>query len=138
MVCSSAIYQMVVSAAKRDDNLIRVIAVDYQCANQFSLEHQLSLPNKMWANYNGVIHFTTSQIFQLWILPLQVMCLKGWLKLFFTLEVAIGQTVKTLYQLPISQKKLPLTVKSRKPICGYNCGIMDHISNVVKRAMHYY
>jgi len=75
-------YQMVVAAAKRDDNLIRVIAVDYQNAqDQFSLEHPIEfLPNKMWANYiRGVIHFYNkpNMYFRVWILPLQVMCLKG-------------------------------------------------------------
>lgn len=58
-------YQMVVAAAKRDDNLIRVIAVDYQNAqDQFSLEHPIEfyLIKCGLTIFVALFIFTTSQI----------------------------------------------------------------------------
>ncbi|MFR2698389.1 MAG: galactokinase family protein, partial [Proteus mirabilis] len=125
-------YQMVVSAAKRDDNLIRVIAVDYQNAqDQFSLEHPIEfLPNKMWANYiRGVIHFLqqAKYVFQGMDIAITGNVPQGaGLSSSAALEVAIGQTVKTLYQLPISQKEIALNgQKAENQFVGCNCGIMD-------------
>ena len=41
---------MVVAAAKREDNIIRVIAVDYQNeVDEFNLDNSIEfVPNKMW------------------------------------------------------------------------------------------
>ena len=66
---------MVVAAAKRDDNLIRGLRLDYQeCKITSSLEHPIEFfTPKMWANYiRGVIHFYNkpNMYFRVWILPL--------------------------------------------------------------------
>ncbi|MGL5290796.1 MAG: galactokinase family protein, partial [Vibrionaceae bacterium] len=53
-------YMTVVAAAKRSDKLVRVVAVDYQNAqDQFSLDEKITFveaQDKMWANYiRGVV-----------------------------------------------------------------------------------
>ena len=136
-------YQMVVAAAKRDDNLIRVIAVDYQNAqDQFSLEHPIEfLPNKMWANYiRGVIHFLqqAKYVFQGMDIAITGNVPQGaGLSSSAALEVAIGQTVKTLYQLPISQKEIALNgQRAENQFVGCNCGIMDQLISACGEESH--
>ncbi|EST58185.1 galactokinase [Proteus cibi] len=136
-------YQMVVAAAKREDNTIRVIAVDYQNeVDEFSLDNTIEfLPNKMWANYvRGVIHFLQKDNYSFHGMDIAIsgnVPQGAGLSSSAALEVAIGQTVKTLYQLPISQKEIALNgQKAENQFVGCNCGIMDQLISACGEENH--
>ncbi|WP_109391873.1 galactokinase [Proteus cibi] len=136
-------YQMVVAAAKREDNTIRVIAVDYQNeVDEFSLDNTIEfLPNKMWANYvRGVIHFLQKENYSFHGMDIAIsgnVPQGAGLSSSAALEVAIGQTVKTLYQLPISQKEIALNgQKAENQFVGCNCGIMDQLISACGEENH--
>ncbi|MBS6209296.1 MAG: galactokinase [Proteus hauseri] len=136
-------YQMVVAAAKREDNTIRVIAVDYQNeVDEFSLDNTIEfLPNKMWANYvRGVIHFLQKENYSFHGMDIAIsgnVPQGAGLSSSAALEVAISQTVKTLYQLPISQKEIALNgQKAENQFVGCNCGIMDQLISACGEENH--
>ena len=136
-------YQMVVAAAKREDNIIRVIAVDYQNeVDEFSLDNTIEfLPNKMWANYvRGVIHFLQKDNYSFHGMDIAIsgnVPEGAGLSSSAALEVAIGQTLKTLYQLPISQKEIALNgKKAENQFVGCNCGIMDQLISACGEENH--
>ncbi|NBM13991.1 MULTISPECIES: galactokinase [unclassified Proteus (in: enterobacteria)] len=136
-------YQMVVAAAKREDNTIRVIAVDYQNdVDEFSLDNTIEfLPNKMWANYvRGVIHFLQKDNYSFHGMDIAIsgnVPQGAGLSSSAALEVAIGQTLKTLYQLPISQKEIALNgQKAENQFVGCNCGIMDQLISACGEENH--
>lgn len=136
-------YQMVVAAAKREDNTIRVIAVDYQNeVDEFSLDNTIEfLPNKMWANYvRGVIHFLQQDNYSFRGMDIAIsgnVPQGAGLSSSAALEVAIGQTLKTLYQLPISQKEIALNgQKAENQFVGCNCGIMDQLISACGEENH--
>ncbi|MBJ2117134.1 galactokinase [Proteus penneri] len=136
-------YQMVVAAARREDNTIRVIAVDYQNdVDEFSLDNTIEfLPNKMWANYvRGVIHFLQKDNYSFHGMDIAIsgnVPQGAGLSSSAALEVAIGQTLKTLYQLPISQKEIALNgQKAENQFVGCNCGIMDQLISACGEENH--
>lgn len=136
-------YQMVVAAAKREDNIIRVTAVDYQNeVDEFSLDNTIEfLPNKMWANYvRGVIHFLQQDNYSFHGMDIAIsgnVPQGAGLSSSAALEVAIGQTLKTLYQLPISQKEIALNgQKAENQFVGCNCGIMDQLISACGEENH--
>ncbi|QEZ92909.1 MULTISPECIES: galactokinase [Proteus] len=136
-------YQMVVAAAKREDNTIRVIAVDYQNeVDEFSLDNTIEfLPHKMWANYiRGVIHFLQKENYSFHGMDIAIsgnVPQGAGLSSSAALEVAIGQTLKTLYQLPISQKEIALNgQKAENQFVGCNCGIMDQLISACGEENH--
>lgn len=136
-------YQMVVAAAKREDNIIRVIAVDYQNeVDKFNLDNSIEfLPNKMWANYvRGVIHFLQKDNYSFHGMDIAIsgnVPQGAGLSSSAALEVAIGQTLKTLYQLPISQKEIALNgQKAENQFVGCNCGIMDQLISACGEENH--
>ena len=136
-------YQMVVAAAKREDNIIRVIAVDYQNeVDEFNLDNSIEfVPNKMWANYvRGVIHFLQKDNYSFHGMDIAIsgnVPQGAGLSSSAALEVAIGQTLKTLYQLPISQKEIALNgQKAENQFVGCNCGIMDQLISACGEENH--
>lgn len=136
-------YQMVVAAAKREDNTVRVIAVDYQNeVDEFSLDNTIEfLPNKMWANYvRGVIYFLQKDNYSFHGMDIAIsgnVPQGAGLSSSAALEVAIGQTIKTLYQLPISQKEIALNgQKAENQFVGCNCGIMDQLISACGEENH--
>lgn len=136
-------YQMVVAAAKREDNIIRVIAVDYQNeVDEFNLDNSIEfLPNKMWANYvRGVIHFLQKDNYSFHGMDIAIsgnVPQGAGLSSSAALEVAIGQTLKALYQLPISQKEIALNgQKAENQFVGCNCGIMDQLISACGEENH--
>lgn len=136
-------YQMMVAAAKRNDGIVRVIAVDYQDeADQFNLDSPIEfLADKMWANYiRGVIHFLQQDNYHFQGMDIAIsgnVPQGAGLSSSAALEVAIGQTVKTLYQLPISQKSIALNgQKAENQFVGCNCGIMDQLISACGEENH--
>ncbi|USD67989.1 galactokinase [Vibrio sp. SCSIO 43136] len=127
-------YQTVVAASPRDDKVVRVISVDYQNElDEFSLDGPIDfVENKMWANYiRGVVHFLQVRGFEFGGADIAVtgnVPQGAGLSSSAALEVVIGQTFKTLYNLDISQTDIALNgQQAENEFVGCNCGIMDQL-----------
>ncbi len=126
-------YQTVVAAQKRDDNVVRVIAVDFdEASDEFVVSENIEQSDRLWANYiRGVA---------------QCLCQRGYdfsgadlvvsgnvpqgagLSSSAALEVVIGQTFKELYGLDITQAEIALNgQQAENEYVGCNCGIMDQL-----------
>ncbi|WP_369310517.1 galactokinase [Providencia rettgeri] len=127
-------YQTMTAAAKRTDRIIRVVAVDYHHdCDEFNLDEEITfLPEKMWANYiRGVVKFLLERGFAFNGCDIAVsgnVPQGAGLSSSASLEVVIGQTVKALYQLDISQQEIALNgQQAENQFVGCNCGIMDQL-----------
>ncbi|MBY6197240.1 galactokinase [Vibrio hangzhouensis] len=136
-------YQTVVAAAKRDDNIVRVVSVDYQDAtDEFDLTEEIAFQdNKMWANYiRGVVKFLMARGYQIGGADISVsgnVPQGAGLSSSAALEVVIGQTFKTLYDLNISQAEIALNgQQAENEFVGCNCGIMDQLISAEGQENH--
>jgi galactokinase len=136
-------YQTVVAAAKRDDNLVRVVSVDYSNAtDEFDLDQEItSNPNAMWANYiRGVVKCLISNGYPLQGVDIAVsgnVPQGAGLSSSAALEVVIGQTFKQILGLNISQEKIALIgQQAENEFVGCNCGIMDQMISAQGRENH--
>ncbi|MFL1808232.1 galactokinase [Plesiomonas shigelloides] len=127
-------YQTVVAAAKRDDNIVRVISVDYGNAqDEFDLTQEIAFQHdKMWANYiRGVVKCLLARGFQFTGADIAVsgnVPQGAGLSSSAALEVVIGQTFKVLFNLEISQAEIALNgQQAENEFVGCNCGIMDQM-----------
>ncbi|UNH29836.1 galactokinase [Moellerella wisconsensis] len=127
-------YLTLVGAAKRDDNIIRVVAVDYgNEIDEFNLDQEIEfLADKMWANYiRGVIKFLLARGYHFGGCDISVsgnIPQGTGLSSSASLEVVIGQTIQELYQLDISQQEIALNgQQAENQFVGCNCGIMDQL-----------
>ncbi|HDN2511311.1 MULTISPECIES: galactokinase [Providencia] len=127
-------YQTMTAASKRGDRVIRVVAADYDNdSDEFSLDDEITfLPEKMWANYiRGVIKFLLERGFSFNGCDIAVsgnVPQGAGLSSSASLEVVIGQTLKSLYQLDISQQEIALNgQQAENQFVGCNCGIMDQL-----------
>ncbi|NRN28394.1 galactokinase [Photorhabdus heterorhabditis] len=136
-------YRIVVAAAKREDDIVRVVSVDY--SNQFD-EFDISQPitfheNKMWANYiRGVVKCLLSRgyIFKGTDIVVTGNVPQGaGLSSSAALETVIGQTFKTLYHLDISQTEIALNgQQAENEFVGCHCGIMDQLISAEGKEHH--
>ena len=127
-------YQTVVAAAKREDNLIRVVSLDYgNSVDEFDITKKITFQeDKMWTNYiRGVVKclldrgylFTGADISVSGNVPQG-----AGLSSSAALEVVIGQTFKVLFNLEISQAEIALNgQQAENEFVGCNCGIMDQM-----------
>ena len=136
-------YQTVVAAAKRDDNLIRVVSVDYQDAtDEFDITQEITFQqDKMWANYiRGVVKCLMARGYQLGGADISVsgnVPQGAGLSSSAALEVVIGQTFKTLYNLEITQAEVALNgQQAENEFVGCNCGIMDQLISAEGKENH--
>jgi galactokinase len=136
-------YQAMVAAAKRSDNLIRVVSVDYgNEINQFDLKQEITFePDCMWANYiRGVVKCLLGRGYQLRGMDIAVsgnVPQGAGLSSSAALEVVIGQTFKELYQLDISQAEIALNgQQAENEFVGCNCGIMDQLISAEGKENH--
>jgi galactokinase len=136
-------YQTVVAAAKRDDNIIRVVSVDYQDAmDEFDILQEITFQqDKMWANYiRGVVKFLLARGYQIGGADISVsgnVPQGAGLSSSAALEVVIGQTFKTLYNLEISQAEIALNgQQAENEFVGCNCGIMDQLISAEGKENH--
>ncbi|WP_122053161.1 galactokinase [Vibrio sp. Evd11] len=136
-------YQTVVAAAKRDDNIVRVVSVDYDNAvDEFDLTQEITFQqDKMWANYiRGVVKCLMSRGFEFKGADISVtgnVPQGAGLSSSAALEVVIGQTFKVLYNLEISQAEVALNgQQAENEFVGCNCGIMDQMISAEGRANH--
>ena len=127
-------YQTVVAAAKREDNLVRVVSVDYgNAVDQFDITQDITFQeDKMWANYiRGVVKCLLDRGYEFKGVDISVsgnVPLGAGLSSSAALEVVIGQTFKVLYNLDISQTEIALNgQQAENEFVGCNCGIMDQM-----------
>lgn len=127
-------YQTVVAAAKRDDNIVRVVSVDYgNETDEFDITQEITFQeNKMWANYiRGVVKCLIGRGFEFKGVDISVsgnVPQGAGLSSSAALEVVIGQTFKELYNLNISQAEIALNgQQAENEFVGCNCGIMDQM-----------
>ncbi|MGL5280181.1 MAG: galactokinase [Plesiomonas shigelloides] len=136
-------YQTVVAAAKRDDNIVRVISVDYGNAlDEFDLTQEIAFQHdKMWANYiRGVVKCLLARGFQFTGADIAVsgnVPQGAGLSSSAALEVVIGQTFKVLFNLEISQAEIALNgQQAENEFVGCNCGIMDQMISAEGSQQH--
>lgn len=136
-------YQTVVAAAKRDDNIVRVISVDYGNAqDEFDLTQEITFQHdKMWANYiRGVVKCLLARGFQFTGADIAVsgnVPQGAGLSSSAALEVVIGQTFKVLFNLEISQAEIALNgQQAENDFVGCNCGIMDQMISAEGSQQH--
>ncbi|RLM23921.1 galactokinase [Brenneria alni] len=136
-------YQTVISAATRQDSLVRVVAANFDNQqDEFDLTKAIEPhPEYAWANYvRGTVTFLLARG-----LPLSGMNMVisgnvpsgAGLSSSASLEVAIGQTFKTLNRLDISQLDLALVgQQAENDFVGCRCGIMDQFIAAQGQAGH--
>ncbi|MCG8709322.1 galactokinase [Brenneria sp. 4F2] len=136
-------YQTVISAAVRRDNIVRVAAVDFgEQRDEFDLTQDIrSHAEYTWANYvRGTVKFLQASG-----LPISGMDLVisgnvpsgAGLSSSASLEVAIGQTFKTLNHLDVSPLTLALIgQQAENDFVGCSCGIMDQFISAQGQAGH--
>lgn len=127
-------YQTVVAAAKRDDNIVRVVSVDYgNATDEFDITKDIEFQqDKMWSNYiRGVVKCLRDRGYQFRGADISVsgnVPQGAGLSSSAALEVVIGQTFKVLYNLEISQAEIALNgQQAENEFVGCNCGIMDQM-----------
>jgi len=126
-------YQTVVVANPREDNIVRVVSVDYQGEqDEFDLTQPIESISKGWANYiRGVVKHLQLRgyVFKGADIAVSGNVPQGaGLSSSAALEVVIGQTFKELYNLAISQQDIALNgQEAENQFVGCNCGIMDQL-----------
>ncbi|MUK70741.1 galactokinase [Aliivibrio fischeri] len=127
-------YQTVVAAAKRDDNIVRVVSVDYgNETDEFDITQEITFQeNKMWSNYiRGVVKCLIGRGYEFKGADISVsgnVPQGAGLSSSAALEVVIGQTFKELYNLNISQAEIALNgQQAENEFVRCNCGIMDQM-----------
>ena len=130
-------YHTIVAATARKDNLIRVIAVDYDNQiDQFDLSQEIAFQHdRMWPNYiRGVVVGLLSRGCSFAGADLVVggnIPQGAGLSSSAALEVAVGQTFKELYHLEIDGVDIALNAQqAENDFVGCNCGIMDQMISV--------
>ncbi len=136
-------YQTVVAAAKREDNLVRVVSVDYgNAVDEFDITQEITFQqDKMWANYiRGVVKCLLARGYQFTGADISVsgnVPQGAGLSSSAALEVVIGQTFKVLFNLEISQAEIALNgQQAENEFVGCNCGIMDQMISAEGRENH--
>jgi galactokinase len=127
-------YQTLVAASPRDDDIVRVVALDYdKQTDEFSLKQDIGPhATQLWSNYiRGVIkHLKMSGLsFKGADLAVTGNVPQGaGLSSSASLEVVIGETFRQLYHLPISKADVALNGQAAEnQFVGCNCGIMDQM-----------
>ncbi|HIF9445476.1 TPA: galactokinase [Photobacterium damselae] len=136
-------YQTMVAAVKRDDNIVRVVSVDYDNAvDEFDITQEITFQqDKMWANYiRGVVKYLLARGYQFTGADISVsgnVPQGAGLSSSAALEVVIGQTFKVLFNLEISQADIALNgQQAENQFVGCNCGIMDQMISAEGRENH--
>ncbi|WP_118986688.1 galactokinase [Photorhabdus sp. CRCIA-P01] len=136
-------YQIMVAAAKREDNIIRVVSVDYDNQlDEFDISQSITFhESNMWANYiRGVVKCLLSRgyIFNGADIVVAGNVPQGaGLSSSAALETVIGQTIKNLYHLDISQTEIALNgQQAENEFVGCHCGIMDQLISAQGKKNH--
>ncbi|KGD85279.1 galactokinase [Pantoea stewartii subsp. indologenes] len=136
-------YQTVIACARRDDRQVRVVAVDYdQAQDSFSLDDPItSVSEPMWANYvrgvvkhlqkrapdfNGVDMVISGNVPQ-----------GAGLSSSASLEVAVGTVFQQLFNLPLDGAAIAVNgQEAENQFVGCNCGIMDQLISALGKKDH--
>ncbi|AHG21643.1 galactokinase [Chania multitudinisentens RB-25] len=136
-------YQTVISAAQRSDRQIRVLAADYDNQQDlFALDQPIVNHSHLrWADYvRGVVkHLQTRNAnFGGADLVISGNVPQGaGLSSSASLEVAVGQALQALYQLPLDGVALALNgQEAENQFVGCNCGIMDQLISALGQQDH--
>ncbi|CNF62880.1 galactokinase [Yersinia mollaretii] len=136
-------YETVISCGKRDDRQIRVIAADYDNQQDiFSLDAPIvSHPEYRWADYvRGVVKHLQLRDANFGGADLVIsgnVPQGAGLSSSASLEVAVGQALQSLYQLPLSGVELALNgQEAENQFVGCNCGIMDQLISALGKQDH--
>lgn len=127
-------YQAIITCAKRDDNKVRLISVDYDNAvDEFSLDNEIvATDDKLWANYmRGTIYYLKKAGYQFAGADIAItgnIPLGAGLSSSAALEIVTAQAFKTLYQLDISPSDMAKCGQlAEHNFAGTKCGIMDQM-----------
>jgi len=127
-------YQTIIACAKRDDNIIRLISVDYDnVQDSFYIDQTITATyDKLWANYvRGVIHYLKEKGYSLGGADIAItgnVPLGAGLSSSAALEVVTGQAMKALFKLDVTQSELALIGQAAEHyFAGCFCGIMDQM-----------
>ncbi|WP_145544048.1 galactokinase [Yersinia frederiksenii] len=136
-------YETVISCGKRDDRQIRVIAADYENKQDiFSLDAPIvPHPEYRWADYvRGVVKHLQLRHADFGGADLVIsgnVPQGAGLSSSASLEVAVGQALQSLYQLPLSGVELALNgQEAENQFVGCNCGIMDQLISALGEQGH--
>ncbi|CAI1616194.1 galactokinase [Serratia plymuthica] len=136
-------YQTVIAGARRDDRQIRVIAADYDGQlDQFSLDDPIvSHPDQLWSDYvRGVIKHLQLRNVNFGGADLVIagnVPQGAGLSSSASLEVAVGQVMQALYELPLDGVALALNgQEAENQFVGCNCGIMDQLISALGEQDH--
>ncbi len=129
--CAVDFYTLV-ACKKRRDQRVRVLALDLQESDEFEISQSIEKSDKPWANYvRGMIQSLCQRGFDFTGMDLAIngnVPLGAGLSSSASLEISVGQAVKTLYNLDISQEELALAgQQAENGYVGMNCGIMDQL-----------
>lgn len=127
-------YQTLVAVTPRSDNNVTVVAADYDNQRDtFSLDEEISQhQSQLWSNYiRGVIKHLQDRGLTLSGVDMLVtgnVPQGAGLSSSASLEVAIGETFRTLFALPINKQDVALNgQEAENQFVGCNCGIMDQM-----------
>jgi len=136
-------YETVIACAQRNDRVIRVIAADYENEEDtFSLDELiLHSDAHPWANYvRGVVKhlMLRNKDFSGADMVISGNVPQGaGLSSSASLEVAVGQALKSLYDLPLDGVALALNgQEAENQFVGCNCGIMDQLISALGKENH--
>jgi galactokinase len=136
-------YQTIISCHKRSDNLVRVIAVDYDDQqDEFSLDLPIEKHTKyQWANYvRGVVKHLKKYANNICGVDLAIsgnVPQGAGLSSSASLEVAVAKMFQVLYNLQLDGTKLALIgQEAENQFVGCNCGIMDQLISALGQAQH--
>ncbi|WP_289366334.1 galactokinase [Pantoea stewartii] len=136
-------YQTVIACARRDDRQVRVVAVDYdQAQDSFSLDDPItSVSEPMWANYvRGVVKHLQKRALDFngvdMVISGNVPQGAG-LSSSASLEVAVGTVFQQLFNLPLDGAAIAVNgQEAENQFVGCNCGIMDQLISALGQKDH--
>lgn len=136
-------YQTVISCHPRTDNMVNVVAADYDSQrDHFSLsEPLLAHSTYQWANYvRGVFKYVQQVAPDIGGVDLVVsgnVPQGAGLSSSASLEVAVAKMLQVLNQLPLTGSQLALIGQAAEnKFVGCNCGIMDQLISALGEPQH--
>lgn len=136
-------YQTVIACAKRDDRQVRVVAVDYdQAQDTFALDAPItSVKEPMWANYvRGVVKHLQQRAPDFSGVDMVIsgnVPQGAGLSSSASLEVAVGTVFQQLFNLALDGAAIAVNgQEAENQFVGCNCGIMDQLISALGQKDH--
>lgn len=127
-------YQTLIAVTPRTDKTVRVVAADYgNQTDEFEISTDIQPhPDQLWSNYvRGVTKHLATRGLNFGGLDMVItgnVPQGAGLSSSASLEVAVGETFRSLFDLPISQQDVALNgQEAENQFVGCNCGIMDQM-----------